>query len=113
MNEWLKERTNLSVSTTFYPYKKVANILREKIIDKTAAEEYNAEIKKKRLHLFLRFLYPDLPIYYKYGSYCLFIEDPITAKKCGQWMSFEDSSYNLLVLFFAIKYGVTSLKDEQ
>ena len=74
---WLKEKLNLEGSEIFYPRTKAANILGEEMVDKIAGEERNIRTDIATLMHIFRFLYPDLPVYYKYGSYALYFEDEV------------------------------------
>jgi hypothetical protein len=74
---WLKEKLNLAGSEIFYPTTKAANILSEEMVDKIDGEERNIRTDIATLMHIFRFLYPDLPVYHKYGSYALYFEDEV------------------------------------
>jgi hypothetical protein len=78
------------------PYTKSANILREDKIDKIEAERLILNTNIVILRFIQRWLYQDLPIYYRYGSHYLYFR--------GQ----EDA---YLIFIFSEFYNQTDLKD--
>jgi hypothetical protein len=80
------------------PYTKSANILREDKMDKIEAERLILNTKVVTLRFIQRWLYQDLPIYYRYGSRYLYFPDK------------EKREWNRIFLFLQL-YNQTELKD--